>query len=258
MFLSPREGESQMTASAGRLPQHTPDHHSLHETHFSRRELLLGASTVGLAALANRPGHAQAAPPRVAHTIRIAPISLEIAPNKVIQTTGYNGTVPGPLLRLKEGTPVTINVINDSGYPNLIHWHGLFVPPLEDGAVEEGSPIIPPGESLLYSFIPKPAGTRWYHSHAMAMTDLNRSTFSGEFGFLVIEPDAGDPGRYEFKSRASRIYCETKTKILDRIIAGAVIHADETGANIRGHPSYVWVLTNLTDVVYILAVGRRA
>jgi FtsP/CotA-like multicopper oxidase with cupredoxin domain len=79
----------------------------------------------------------------------------------------------------------------------LIHWHGLFVPPLQDGAVEEGSPIIPPGESLLYSFTPKPAGTRWYHSHAMAMTDLNRSTYSGEFGFLIIDPAAGDPGRYD-------------------------------------------------------------
>jgi FtsP/CotA-like multicopper oxidase with cupredoxin domain len=138
----------------------------------------------------------QAAAPSADHTIRIAPISLEIAPNKVIQTTGYNNTVPGPPLRPKEGTPITITVINDSGYPNLIHWHGLFVPPLQDGAVEEGSPIIPPGESLLYSFTPKPAGTRWYHSHAMAMTDLNRSTYSGEFGFLIVEP-TGDAGRYD-------------------------------------------------------------
>jgi FtsP/CotA-like multicopper oxidase with cupredoxin domain len=63
--------------------------------------------------------------------------------------------------------------------------------------VEEGSPIIAPGESLIYSFTPKPAGTRWYHSHAMAMTDLDRSTYSGEFGFLIIDPAAGDPGRYD-------------------------------------------------------------
>jgi len=52
------------------------------------------------------------------HTIRIAPISLEIAPGKVIKTTGCNGTVPGPLLRLREGKPVSIKVINESGYPN--------------------------------------------------------------------------------------------------------------------------------------------
>src|SRR6266852_5171580 len=116
-----------MTASADRLPKHPPDQSSLHETCFNRRELLLGAGAAGLAAVANRPSHAQAAPPAADHTIRIAPISLEIGPNKVIQTTGYNGTVPGPPLRLKEGKPVAINVINDSGYPNLIHWHGLFV-----------------------------------------------------------------------------------------------------------------------------------
>jgi FtsP/CotA-like multicopper oxidase with cupredoxin domain len=170
---------------------------SLQETRFSRRRLLLGAGSAGLATVASRHCYAQAAQPSADHIIRIAPISLEIGPNKVIKTTGYNNSVPGPPLRLKEGKPVAINVINDSGYPNLIHWHGLFVPPLQDGAVEEGSPIIPPGESLLYSFIPKPAGTRWYHSHAMAMTDLNRSTYSGEFGFLIIDPAAGDPGRYD-------------------------------------------------------------
>ena len=61
----------------------------------------------------------------------------------------------------------------------------------------------------------------------------------------------------EFKARASRIYCDTRARILDRIIAGTVIHADETGANIKGRPCYVWVLTNLTDVVYILAESRE-
>jgi len=45
--------------------------------------------------------------------------------------------------------------------------------------------------------MPKPAGKRWYHSHAMAMTDLTRSTYSGEFGFLIVEPAAGEPGRYD-------------------------------------------------------------
>jgi FtsP/CotA-like multicopper oxidase with cupredoxin domain len=196
-FPLPGNGEKQMTVSADCLAQCPSDQHWLHETRFSRRELLLGAGTAGLATVVSRESYAQAAPQPADHTIRIAPISLEIAPNKVIRTTGYNGKIPGPPLRLKEGKPVTINVVNDSGYPNLIHWHGLFIPSLQDGAVEEGSPIIPPGQSLLYSFTPEPAGTRWYHSHAMAMTDLNRSTYSGEFGFLIIDPAAGDPGRYD-------------------------------------------------------------
>jgi FtsP/CotA-like multicopper oxidase with cupredoxin domain len=129
--------------------------------------------------------------------VRIAPLALEIAPGKVIRTTAYNGSVPGPALRLLEGKPVVIDVVNESGYPNLIHWHGLFIPSAQDGATEEGSPIIPPGGSLRYGFTPKPTGTRWYHSHAMAMTDLTHSTYSGEFGFLIVELAAGDPGRYD-------------------------------------------------------------
>jgi FtsP/CotA-like multicopper oxidase with cupredoxin domain len=174
---------------------------------FTRRDLLLGAGSAGLAAIASRPSFGQTSlgqtsvgqtpAPSADHTIRIAPISLEIGPGEIIKTTGYNDKVPGPLLRLKEGTPVTIKVVNDSGYPNLVHWHGLIIPSVQDGATEEGSPIIPSGESLLYSFTPKPSGTRWYHSHAMAMTDLTRSTYSGEFGFLIVDPAAGDPGRYD-------------------------------------------------------------
>jgi FtsP/CotA-like multicopper oxidase with cupredoxin domain len=60
------------------------------------------------------------------YTLRIVPVMLELAPGKTIRTTGYNGKVPGPALRLREGRAVTINVINDSGYPDIVHWHGLI------------------------------------------------------------------------------------------------------------------------------------
>jgi len=166
---------------------------------IDRRSLLKYAATLPVAGAATRIGYAAGDPPmeKADYTLRIAPVSLELAPGKTIMTTGYNGKVPGPVLRLREGSPVTINVINDAGYPDIVHWHGLYLPAVQDGAIEEGSPIIPVGQSHLYSFTPKPAGTRWYHSHAMAMTDLTRSTYSGEFGFLIVEPVAGDPGRYD-------------------------------------------------------------
>jgi len=170
------------------------EHRILSAARVSRRGLIVGAGAAGLAAAVRG---AQAAPVAADHTIRIAPLSLEIAPDTIVKTTAYNGSVPGPALRLREGQPVSINVVNESGYPNLIHWHGLYLPPLQDGAAEEGSPVIPPGDSLLYQFTPKPHGTRWYHSHAMAMTNLNRSTYTGEFGFLIVEPAAGDPGSYD-------------------------------------------------------------
>jgi FtsP/CotA-like multicopper oxidase with cupredoxin domain len=166
---------------------------------LDRRSLLKYAATLPAMGAATRIAHAAGDPPteKADYILRIAPLSLELAPGKTIKTTGYNGKVPGPVLRLREGRPVTINVINDAGYPDIVHWHGLYLPAVQDGATEEGSPIIPVGQSHLYSFTPKPAGTRWYHSHAMAMTDLTRSTYSGEFGFLIVEPAAGDPGRYD-------------------------------------------------------------
>src|SRR5271156_5838429 len=113
---------------------------------LSRRGLLLGA---GAASIAASSKHSRAEESAVDHTIRIGPVSLELAPGKIIKTTGYNGSVPGPVLRLREGRPVNIKVVNDAGYPDLIHWHGLYLPALQDGATEEGSPIIPVGESLL-------------------------------------------------------------------------------------------------------------
>jgi FtsP/CotA-like multicopper oxidase with cupredoxin domain len=208
-----------------------------------RRDFLLGAAGFGLASNAGRLAEAQAPPPRADHTIRIAPVSLEIGLGKVIRTTGYNGTVPGPALRLQEGKPVAINVVNESGYPNLIHWHGLYLPSEQDGAMEEGSPVIPPEQSLTYSFTPRPTGTRWYHSHAMAGTDLTKSTYSGEFGFLIIEPAAGDPGRYDREVLLAAHHWEGEWVSMQDIRRGpppdngleAMYHAATLGDRMLGH-----------------------
>jgi FtsP/CotA-like multicopper oxidase with cupredoxin domain len=121
------------------------------------------------------------------HTLRIVPTTLEIAPGINIKTTAYDGQVPGPLLRLREGVPVTIDVTNSSTVPDLVHWHGLAIDSLNDGAMEEGSPMIPVGAMHRYTFTPKPSGTRWYHTHAAAYDNLNIGTYSGQFGFLLVE-----------------------------------------------------------------------
>jgi FtsP/CotA-like multicopper oxidase with cupredoxin domain len=68
-----------------------------------------------------------------------------------------------------------------------VHWHGLAIDSLNDGAMEEGSPMIPAGGTLRYSFTPKPSGTRWYHTHAGAFENLTAGAYSGQFGFLLIE-----------------------------------------------------------------------
>lgn len=129
-------------------------------------------------------------------SLRIAPVKLEISPNQTIQTIGYNGSVPGPLLRVKEGQRVTVDVRNDSDVPELVHWHGLYVAPEVDGAMEEGTPMVSVGGSRQYSFVARPSGTRWYHTHAFAGKDLRRSLYSGQFGFFYIERK-NDPGSYD-------------------------------------------------------------
>jgi len=129
-------------------------------------------------------------------TLRIAPASIEIAPRKIVKTIAYNGAVPGPLLRMKEGQPVTIDVFNDTSDAEVVHWHGLQIPSAVDGSMEEGTPMIRARASARYSFTPQPSGTRWYHTHVMAGRNLKRGTYSGQFGFLYIEPRS-EPGKYD-------------------------------------------------------------
>jgi FtsP/CotA-like multicopper oxidase with cupredoxin domain len=121
------------------------------------------------------------------HSLRIEPCTLEISPGVTVKTLAYNGQVPGPTLRLREGVPVTIDVTNAGSDPDIVHWHGLAIDSLNDGAMEEGSPMITPGTTHRYSFTPKPSGTRWYHTHAAAYDNLSIGTYTGQFGFLLIE-----------------------------------------------------------------------
>jgi FtsP/CotA-like multicopper oxidase with cupredoxin domain len=154
---------------------------------------LAGACTVP-----SRAGAWQDAPPlaKADFTLHIAPAEVEIAPGRKIKTTAYNGGFPGPVLRMREGRPVTIDVSNDTSIAEMVHYHGLFLPPEVDGAMEEGTPMLPPHRRQRYQFVPRPAGTRWYHSHIHAGRDLHRATYTGQFGFLLIEGN-DDPGRYD-------------------------------------------------------------
>jgi len=129
-------------------------------------------------------------------TLQIAPVTVELAPNRILSTIGYNGISPGPRLRMKEGVPVTVNVVNNTDVPEFVHFHGLLIPSDVDGAEEEGTPPVPPHGTRAYRFTPTPAGTRWYHTHTMSMDDLHRGSYTGMFGFLVVE-GAGNPGNFD-------------------------------------------------------------
>jgi FtsP/CotA-like multicopper oxidase with cupredoxin domain len=83
-------------------------------------------------------------------TLHITSVEVDIAARRKIKTTGYNGGFPGPVLRMKEGQPVTIDVYNETHIPELVHWHGLMVPSEVDGAEKEGTPMLPPGQHQSY------------------------------------------------------------------------------------------------------------
>jgi FtsP/CotA-like multicopper oxidase with cupredoxin domain len=161
------------------------------------------AQPLGSQQLSGSPHHAMSAASKPGATeraadfsLQIAPMMVELAPSVVLSTIGYNNKVPGPLLRMREGQSVTVEVVNETDVPEYVHWHGLLVPAEVDGAEEEGTPPVPPHGRRRYQFVAKPAGSRWYHSHAMAMLDLHRGTYTGQFGFLMID-SVGDPGRYD-------------------------------------------------------------
>lgn len=140
-------------------------------------------------------------PPEVAeskpdYSLRIAPVTVELDRAHILSTIGYNGVAPGPVLRMREGKPVTVDVVNATDSPELVHWHGMLIPPEVDGTEEEGSPVVPPHGKRRFALTPGPAGSRWYHSHAMAMDDLHKGAYTGQFGFVFVE-SAGDPGHYD-------------------------------------------------------------
>ena len=147
-----------------------------------------------------RPRHPAQTPEELAGladvTLRIGELRHEIAARRVVKTTGYNGSVPGPLLRVRGGQPLTVDVFNDTGVEDIVHWHGLHIPPEVDGVYEQGTPGVPPHGRRRYVFTPGPSGTRWYHSHNAAGNDLGKGTYTGQFGVMLVE-GAGDAGAYD-------------------------------------------------------------
>lgn len=165
----------------------------------TRRDFLRTSTIAGVGVLAAasplraqrdvvRSVNATTAPADV--TIRIAPVLVELAPHRILSTVGYNGSAPAPVIRLQEGKTVSVELINETDTPEFVHWHGQLVPPDIDGAAEEGTPQVPPHGMRRYLLTPKPAGTRWVHTHAFAGRDLNRGTYTGQFGVVYVEPKA--------------------------------------------------------------------
>ena len=168
------------------------------EKPFDRRSLLRGGAMLGgTAALASYfPAWAQPVSsglttplPTVSGndiTLRIARQTMMID-GRASRAIGINGTVPAPLIRLREGQTVRLNVINELDVDSSIHWHGLLVPPQFDGVPGISFPGIKPRSSFVYEFPLKQNGTYWYHSHSGMQEQ------EGLYGPIVIDAAGADP-----------------------------------------------------------------
>ncbi|MBN1080676.1 copper resistance system multicopper oxidase [Pseudomonas sp. 1079] len=102
-----------------------------------------------------------------------------------------NGSLPGPLLRWREGDTVTLRVKNRLGEPTSIHWHGILLPSTMDGVPGLSFKGIEPGGLYVYQFKVKQHGTYWYHSHAGLQEQ------QGVYGPLIIDPKEPEPYSYQ-------------------------------------------------------------
>lgn len=165
---------------------------------IDRRQLLRGATLAGggLALSAYMPAWAQtgsAGLVRPLPTVVGPDISLRIARQMMTidgrdsHAIGINGTVPAPLVRLREGQHVRLSVTNDLDEDSSIHWHGLLVPFQYDGVPGISFPGIKAKSTFVYEFPVIQSGTYWYHSHSGLQEQL------GHYGPIVVDPAGEDP-----------------------------------------------------------------
>ncbi|MCY7271668.1 MAG: copper resistance system multicopper oxidase, partial [Sphingomonas bacterium] len=110
---------------------------------------------------------------------------------KVSRAIGINGTVPGPLIRLKEGQKALLRVTNTLDEDSSIHWHGLLVPFAMDGVPGVSFPGIKPRSTFEYQFDVVQSGTYWYHSHSAYQEE------DGVYGPIVVDPADADLVAYD-------------------------------------------------------------
>jgi CopA family copper-resistance protein len=169
---------------------------------LDRRALLRGGVLTGglLAAQGLLPAWAQSGSPGMGPTLPTlngpnVALSVGHSPFSVGGRTGHaitvNGTLPAPLIRLREGQNVRLSVTNTLDEDTSIHWHGLLLPFQMDGVPGISFPGIKPRETFLYEFPVIQSGTFWYHSHS----DLQEAM--GHYGPIIIDPAGADPVAYD-------------------------------------------------------------
>jgi FtsP/CotA-like multicopper oxidase with cupredoxin domain len=119
------------------------------------------------------------------YELAAAPTTLRMFDGRPLNVWAYNNRVPGPVLRAKVGERLRVRFTNHLPQETTVHWHGVRVPNAMDGVPGVTQPPIQPGESFVYDFVPKDAGTFWFHPHLRSSEQVER----GLFGVLIVEDE---------------------------------------------------------------------
>jgi FtsP/CotA-like multicopper oxidase with cupredoxin domain len=130
--------------------------------------------------------------PARAFTLTAQTATIDLGQGKLVDAWTFNGSAPGPELRVRQGEQVVVTLKNsDIAAGVTLHWHGVAVPNAMDGVAGVTQDAVLPGQSFTYRFVAREAGTYWYHSHQASSEQVLR----GLYGLLVVEP-AG-PAQYD-------------------------------------------------------------
>jgi FtsP/CotA-like multicopper oxidase with cupredoxin domain len=122
-------------------------------------------------------------------TIVASDKEIEVAPGVSFPAWTYNGRVPGPTLRCREGDRLRVRFVNGSAHPHTMHFHGLH-PALMDGIPGVGAGLIESGKSTVYEFDAEPFGVHLYHCH---VAPLAEHIARGMYGTFIVDPAQGRP-----------------------------------------------------------------
>jgi len=128
------------------------------------------------------------APATAAHvdhfTLTVQPGQLTLGSGITVPAWTFDGTAPGPTLRVRRGDEIVVTLVNHLSFGVTIHWHGVRVPNSADGVAGVTQDAVKPGQTYVYRFIALDAGTYWYHSHQFSFEE----TTNGLYGMLIVDP----------------------------------------------------------------------
>jgi len=122
--------------------------------------------------------------PLKSFTLTAQTARIDLGDGKPVEAYTYNGSIPGPELRVQQGDLVEVKLVNNLPVSTTIHWHGISVPNAEDGVAGLTQDAVKPGQTFTYRFIAKDVGTYWYHSHQDTSVQLPL----GLYGAIIVEP----------------------------------------------------------------------